>query len=105
MQNLEPEDEGENLREFKANNYLYGPLAALDYFDPIQLGFIHESLIRNANDCGLNSPRSKGYLVLAERVKAAIDGNCGWDEYLKCYQAQCRAMADYDGRMGWRDNG
>jgi hypothetical protein len=73
-----------------------------DLLDPMQLGFLYESLIKNANDNNLNSPLAKDYLEKAEQIKDAIDSNCGWKDYQQHHQADCRSMADYDGRMGWR---
>lgn len=73
-----------------------------DLLDPVQLGFLYESLIKNANDSGLNSKSAENYLAYAEDVKLAIDSNCGFDDYVKTQQFFCRSLADYDGRMGWR---
>lgn len=73
----------------------------LDCLDPVQLGFVYESLINNANDVGLNSKRASDYLKFAEVIKGAIDGNCGFDDYVKQTQTLSRKLADYDGRMGY----
>lgn len=70
-----------------------------DLLDPVQLGFVYESILLNAGDKGLNSPRSKPYVELSEWYKKAIDDNCGCDDYISVYQPICRRMADYDGRM------
>ncbi len=75
----------------------------LDLLDPIQLGFLHESLIKNASNAGMNSKRAKDYIEWAEWVKEGIDANCGWEDYEKTQQAYCRKIADYDGRMGWSE--
>ena len=73
-----------------------------DLLDPIQLGFVYESLKNNASDSGLNSQNAKDYLAWAEEVKDAIEGNCGFNDYVQHQQALCRKLADYDGRHGFR---
>lgn len=73
-----------------------------DCLDVIQLGFIFESLMKNATDATFNSKRARCYLSYAALVKEAIDENCGWEEYVNQSQAEAREMADYDGRLGWR---
>lgn len=73
----------------------------LDCLDPIQLGFLYESLMKNAIDTGLNSPASNPYIEHAETVRQAIDGNCGWPDYIGKSQELARSLADYDGTMGW----
>lgn len=74
-----------------------------DLLDPVQLGFVYESLMRNAGMNGLNSKRAKVYLLAAEKVKAAIDSNCGFEDYVKTGQEYARKLADYDGRQGYRE--
>ncbi len=74
----------------------------LDLLDPVQLGVLYESLMKNANYAGLNSTGAKAYLKWAEWVKTGIEANCGWEDYLS-QQALCRKLADYDGLMGWRE--
>ncbi len=73
----------------------------LDCLDPVQLGFIYESLMNNANDVGLNAKSAKDYLGFAEVIKEAIDANCGFEDYVKHQQKLARKLADYDGRYGF----
>lgn len=70
-----------------------------DCLDPVQLGFVYESLMKNANDGGLNAASSKVYIEWAGHVRAAIEGNCGWDDYLQHHQKLCQKLADYNGRL------
>jgi hypothetical protein len=70
-----------------------------DLLDPIQLGFVYESLLKNANEDGLNSVIAKPYLNAAEAVKDAIDSNIGFEDYEKNHQVFCKKLADYDGRI------
>ena len=76
--------------------------------DSLQLGFVYESLMKNAAQHGLNRESAKVYLAEAKLWKDAIDANCGFDFY--CHgdehnastQKWVREIADYDGAMGWR---
>ena len=74
----------------------------LDLLDPIQLGMLYESLIKNASCVGMNSRQAKAYMKWAEGVKRGIESNCGFEDYVKFHQKECRQLADYDNRMGWR---
>ena len=66
-----------------------------DLLDPIQLGFIYESLCNNAFDSDDPTP----YLQWMEQLRLAIDANCGWDSYTESQRAMVIKLADYDNRM------
>lgn len=74
-----------------------------DLLDPVQLGFIYESLLKNAIEALDDGPKAIScYVAEASFVKAAIDANFGWDEYSnldKFYQSKCRELANYDDTM------
>lgn len=65
----------------------------LDCLDPVQLGFVYESLIGNRNE----GEGTADYNAAIEAVKAAIDSNCGFEYYVQRYQELSRKFANYDG--------
>ena len=68
----------------------------LDCLDPIQLGFIYESLMMFAQSSGLNSDAARDYLHHAIEVRDAISANCGFEDYVQTQQAFARKLATYD---------
>ena len=62
-----------------------------EHLNPMQLGFLYESLLLSASEA---SPDDwKRYMGLANEAFRAIDASFGWEDYIEKMQKDCQAAA------------